>query len=168
VKQARLLSIAATTLAIVLAGCGGSSKSSKTSTPAAASTPSTAASTPAAAVQIATKHNKKLGTILAAGPKKLTVYLFEADKGQTSSCTGACSATWPAVAGTPNAIAGARSSALGTITRPDGTKQVTYAGHPLYTYSQDKDNGDVYGEAIKSFGAEWYVLTPAGKKVDRS
>jgi predicted lipoprotein with Yx(FWY)xxD motif len=57
---------------------------------------------------------------------------------------------------------------LGTITRPDGTMQVTYKGHPLYFYAKDGDAGDAYGEGLKSFGADWYVLTPAGKKIDKS
>lgn len=162
-QHAKLASLAATSVALVVAGCGGSGKSSTkvTSTPAAA-TP------PAAAVPIATKHDKKLGTILAAGPKHLTVYLFEGDTAGTPTCSGACAAVWPAVVGTPSAIVGARTSKLGTVTRADGSKQVTYAGHPLYTFAQDKDNGDAYGEAIKSFGAEWYVLAPSGKKVDKS
>ena len=60
------------------------------------------------------------------------------------------------------------SAHLGTITRPDGTTQVTYKGHPLYLFVKDKDDGDAYGEAIKAFGAEWYVLAPSGNKVDVS
>ena len=69
-------------------------------------------------------------------------------------------------------VAGAAMSAdLGTITRPDGSTQVTYKGHPLYFYANDIKDGDAadtYGEAIKSFGAEWYVLAPSGKKIDVS
>jgi predicted lipoprotein with Yx(FWY)xxD motif len=117
---------------------------------------------------ITTKHNGKLGTILAYGKKKLTVYLFEGDKGKTSSCTAACATVWPPVTGKPNAAGGAMSSELGTIKRPDGSTQVTYKGHPLYLYAKDGDAGDAYGEGIKSFGAEWYALAPSGKKVDLS
>jgi predicted lipoprotein with Yx(FWY)xxD motif len=122
-------------------------------------------------VLITAKHNKKLGTILGAGPKHLTVYLFQGDKGQTSSCTAACASVWPPVTGKPTAAGGAVSADLGTITRPDGSMQVTYKGHPLYFYSKDVsdgDAGDAYGEALKSFGAEWYALAPPGKKVDLS
>ena len=60
------------------------------------------------------------------------------------------------------------SADLGTTTRPDGSKQVTYKGHPLYFYARDGDSGDAYGQAIKSFGAEWYVLSASGNKVDTS
>jgi predicted lipoprotein with Yx(FWY)xxD motif len=119
-------------------------------------------------VVLTTKPAKKLGTILAAGPKRLTVYLFEADKIGSSSCSGACAKLWPPVIGSPTAMGGAVSADLGTITRPDGSKQVTYKGHPLYMYARDKDDGDAYGEGVKSFGASWYVLAPSGKKVDLS
>jgi predicted lipoprotein with Yx(FWY)xxD motif len=75
---------------------------------------------------------------------------------------------WQPVTGGPSAHGAAVSADLGTITRPDGTKQVTYKGHPLYLYVKDKDDGDTYGEGNKSFGAEWYALAPSGSKVDLS
>jgi predicted lipoprotein with Yx(FWY)xxD motif len=118
-------------------------------------------------VAVESKH-AKLGTILAAGPKKLTVYMFEADKGTTSSCSGACAKVWPPVttSGAPTAVAGAESADLGTTKRSDGTEQVTYKGHPLYFYDDDKDAGDAYGQGSKAFGASWYVLQPSGAKID--
>ena len=57
---------------------------------------------------------------------------------------------------------------LRTITRPDGTKQVTYKGHPLYFFARDGDKGDAYGQGVNSFGASWYVVSPSGAKVDKS
>ena len=57
---------------------------------------------------------------------------------------------------------------LGTITRSDGAKQVTYKGHPLYMFARDGDKGDAYGQGVNGFGASWYVLSPSGGKVDRS
>lgn len=167
----------------LIAGCGGSSKSGATgsasTSPTSASPSSSAggaygqstspsASGAAATALISTKQHGKLGTILAYGPKRLTVYLFEADKPGSSSCAGACASAWPPVTGKPQAGGGAMSADLGTITRPDGTTQVTYKGHPLYLFVKDKDDGDAYGEAVKAFGAEWYVLAPSGKKVDVS
>lgn len=166
--------------ALLLAACGSGSKSSSSaaasppasSTTRASSTSATSstAAKSAAPVVVSTKRTK-LGTILAAGSKHLTVYLFEADKGSRSSCMGACAGVWPPVTGKPHAAGAAKSAELGTITRPDGTTQVTYKGHPLYFYAkdvEDGDAGDTYGEAIKSFGAEWYVLAPSGNKVDVS
>jgi predicted lipoprotein with Yx(FWY)xxD motif len=118
-------------------------------------------------VAVASKHGK-LGTILAAGPKHLTVYMFEADKGTTSSCTGACAKVWPPVTteGKPAASGAAVAADLGSTMRSDGTEQVTYKGHPLYFYDDDKDSGDAYGQGSKAFGADWYVLKPNGSKVD--
>jgi predicted lipoprotein with Yx(FWY)xxD motif len=167
----------------LLGGCGSSNKTATASSPPTTASgpatssaagqssyaPSATSSTPssAPAALITTKHSK-VGTILAYGPKRMTVYLFEADKGQSSSCSGECASVWPPVSGRPQATGQAMSSDLGTITRPDGTTQVTYKGHLLYLYSRDKDNGDAYGQGLKSFGAGWYVLAPSGKKIDTS
>ncbi len=163
--------------ALLAAGCGSASKSAgTTATPAAASTATqtpaaatgtSSAATPTSAVLVSTKHGK-YGTILAGGPKRLTVYLFEGDKGSTSSCSGECAKDWPPVrtSGEPQAGAGAVAADLGTTTRSDGTTQVTYKGHPLYYFEQDGDSGDAYGQGSKAFGADWYVLTPSGNKVD--
>jgi predicted lipoprotein with Yx(FWY)xxD motif len=118
-------------------------------------------------VLVSTKQGK-YGTILAGGPKRLTVYLFEADKGSTSSCAGECAKDWPPVttSGPPRAGGSAVAADLGTTTRSDGTTQVTYKGHPLYYFEQDADSGDAYGQGSKAFGAEWYVLAPSGNKVE--
>ncbi len=193
-KRLGLLMCSATgVLAVALAGCGSSSSSSSggassaaapsassssaTSAPAASgpygatssasTTPSSAPASSAHAVVLTTKH-AKMGTVLAAGPKRLTVYLFEADKGANSSCTGACAAAWPPVLGQPKAAGQANSSDLGTIKRADGTTQVTYKGHPLYFFVKDKDDGDAYGQGVTAFGAGWYVLAPSGNKIDNS
>jgi predicted lipoprotein with Yx(FWY)xxD motif len=179
-----------TALAIAGCGSGGSSstsataasnspseQSASTTSSSAAATTSAAASTTQSAVAstgplatVAVKHSGKLGRILAAGPKKLTVYLFEADRGAASACTGACAKVWPPVTttGDPKALGGATAADLGTIARSDGTEQVTYKGHPLYYYLKDKDDGDAYGQGVNSFGAGWYVLSPSGQKVDNS
>jgi predicted lipoprotein with Yx(FWY)xxD motif len=173
VRSPLALGVAAIATVVLLAGCGSSSTSSTSS---AASAPSTAAqSTPAPAtttaaatgVAVTTKHAKP-GTILAAGPKKLTVYLFEADKGSGSACTGTCAKAWPPVttSGEPQATGSAVSADLSTITRSDGTKQVTYKGHPLYFFDKDKDSGDDYGQGSTAFGAGWYVMKPSGTKID--
>ena len=179
---------AATALAavsIAAAGCGSSSKSTSnaggyapvhtTSTQSAAASSTTSASTtPAsstgtAVVVVSTKHDK-LGTILTAGSKHLTVYMFEGDKGASSACIGACAKVWPPV--TSSAAASASGAAvaadLGTIRRSDGTMQVTYKGHPLYWFARDGDASDAYGQGIVGFGSSWYVISPSGNKVDHS
>jgi predicted lipoprotein with Yx(FWY)xxD motif len=163
-------------VALLIAACGSSSKTTASTHAANASSAvsnnpyssSSSSSSSTQAALISTKHDRKLGTILAFGPKHLTVYLFEGDKGQSSSCTGACASVWPPVTGKPHAMAGATGADLGTIKRSDGTAQVTYKGHPLYLYTKDKDDGDAYGEGLKQFGAEWYALSSSGNKVDLS
>lgn len=143
----------------------GSGAYGSSGTPASSSTSSGSGR----ATEITTKHSK-FGMILAGGPKQLTVYLFQGDKGASAGCTGACAVAWPPVRTSGTAVAGgqAANAHLGTITRPGGIKQVTYNGHPLYYFARDKDSGDAYGQAVKAFGAAWYVLAPSGQKVDNS
>jgi predicted lipoprotein with Yx(FWY)xxD motif len=177
VRHPFALGSAATGIALLIAGCGSSgTTTTKTVAPAtsvatasSAQTGTSAARSPAAGVVLATKHGK-LGTILAAGSKRLTVYMFEGDKGSASSCTGACAKVWPPVttAGEPAVGGSVIDADLSTITRSDGTKQVTYKGHPLYFFAKDGDSGDAYGEGVHGFGADWYVLAPSGNKVDKS
>ena len=98
-----------------------------------------------------------------------TLYLFEKDQGTASSCYGACAGGWPpdTTNGAPRAGAGVSASLLGTTTRTDGKTEVTYHGHPLYYFAGDRKPGDTNGEGIKAFGAEWYVLSAAGNKVEQ-
>jgi predicted lipoprotein with Yx(FWY)xxD motif len=169
-----VIAIAPIAAALVVAACGSSksatsssSSNAASSSPAGAGTSTKAANAPASgpAVLVTTKNASKLGTILAVGPKQLTVYIFGADKGSASSCTGKCAAVWPPVIGTPRAGGTAVSADLGTIKRADGKTQVTYKGHPLYTFKKDGDSGDAYGQKVVNFGGAWHVLTPAGAMV---
>ena len=66
----------------------------------------------------------------------------------------------------PAASGGAVAADLGTTMRSDGTEQVTYKGHPLYFYDDDKDAGDAYGQGSKAFGATGTCSSPAAAKVD--
>jgi len=79
-------------------------------------------------------------------------------------------AAWPpdTVTGTPQAGSGVSQALLGTITRPDGTRQVTYNGHPLYYFTADAAAGTARGQAVKAFGAEWDVVGVGGSKIDTS
>jgi hypothetical protein len=65
----------------------------------------------------------------------------------------------------PTAGSGANASMLGTTPRSDGKPQVTYNGHPLYTYSGDQNPGDTNGEGISAFGGLWYAVSAVGKQV---
>ena len=109
-----------------------------------------------------------LGRVIVDG-RGLTLYLFEKDKRGRSACSGACAAYWPPLLtrGKPMASNGAKQSLLGTIKRPNGSRQVTYAGHPLYRFVQDTRRGQTTGEGSQLFGAGWDALSPAGKKIEK-
>jgi len=114
-------------------------------------------------------QGSSLGQILVDGNGK-TLYLFEADTSSQSTCSGACAQAWPPVTtnGAPNAAGGASASLLGTTARSDGTTQVTYSGHPLYSFISDTKPGDTNGEGSTAFGAGWDVLAPTGEKIEKS
>lgn len=171
------LNVAIAGAALLIAACGGystsayggsTSPSSNGQYPDVAGSPS---GTPAAPVAPATVdlRSTALGQILVDGMGR-TLYLFEADKAGMSSCYGDCASVWPPLlaSGTPVAGLGLNQSLLGTTTRKDGSVEVVYNGHPLYYFVSDKQAGDATGQAISSFGADWYVLSAAGSKVDKA
>jgi predicted lipoprotein with Yx(FWY)xxD motif len=153
-------------LALVLAACGSSS-SSNSSKSAASSTPS---STNAAATSVMVKTaNSSAGKYLV-GPNGKALYLFMADKNGKSACSGACAKVWPPLTttGKPGVSGGAVAADLGTITRSDGTKQVTYKGHPLYYYVSDTSPGQTTGQGSNNFGAKWWLVAPSGAAITKS
>ena len=104
-----------------------------------------------------------LGQVLADG-RGHTVYLFTPDKvGKKSVCTGPCTEVWIPVRSQdePAAGEGVDASLISTIERPDGSEQVTYKGHPLYTLIDDESPGDVKGQSV---GGVWFAVTPAGEQ----
>jgi predicted lipoprotein with Yx(FWY)xxD motif len=108
------------------------------------------------------------GTFLTDGGR--AVYLWAKDGMNMSACTGACASAWPPVpaTGTLTATGGAQASDLGTITRSDGTKQVTYDGHALYFFAGDSAAGQTNGQGSDSFGAKWWLVAPSGAKITAS
>jgi predicted lipoprotein with Yx(FWY)xxD motif len=153
--------VVAAVAAIAIAGCGGSSTSATSSDHSAG-----AAAQGGGQAAVSTRHTS-LGTVLVDSRGR-TLYLFENDKGMTSTCNGGCAQAWPPLTtGTKATASGsAQAAKLGTSKRSDGTLMVTYGGHPLYTYSGDTRPGDTNGQGLDQFGAEWYVLAPSGKKID--
>jgi predicted lipoprotein with Yx(FWY)xxD motif len=111
-------------------------------------------------------RSTSLGKILVASSGK-TLYMFAQDKSTKSTCSGNCATFWPPLltTGSPKAGPGVTASLLGTTHRADGKLQVTYHGHPLYFFANDKKAGETGGEGIKAFGAKWWVLSPAGVKI---
>jgi predicted lipoprotein with Yx(FWY)xxD motif len=108
----------------------------------------------------------KLGMILVSS-KGRTLYLFAKDRSGKSACTSRCAQYWPPLLsqGKPTAGPGVKASLVGQTKRTDGSMQVTYNKHPLYTFALDKQAGQVNGEASSNFGAKWYAVSAAGTAV---
>jgi predicted lipoprotein with Yx(FWY)xxD motif len=160
-----------TAVAFALAGCGGSSGGHSSaygaSAPASASASGGASAGSESGRATVALANSKLGRILVDS-KGDTLYLWQADHGPASTCGGACASAWPPLLTTGKPIAGAGLSAskLGTTKRSGGATEVTYNGHPLYTFAGDTSPGQTTGEGSLGFGAEWDVLSAAGNKVE--
>ena len=142
---------------------GTSTSSGANSTPGYGATASNAPTRSGAASSVSTKTSS-LGTILVDANGR-TLYLWDADHGSTSTCTAACAQAWPPLTttATPKATGAAKTALLGTTKRADGSREVTYAGHPLYTFAGDSQPGQTTGEGSNGFGAPWWVVSPAGK-----
>ncbi len=133
--------------ALLLAACGNGSS-------AASSSPVPKAGT------IGTDHVSGLGAVLddSAG---LTLYHLTTENGGTIRCTGSCAETWPPVIVTGSLPIGSAviTGTFGTVERPGGTKQLTYDGMPLYTYTGDSGPGEANGQGIQGV---WFAVTPSG------
>lgn len=171
-KQHLGIGLAALALAAALTGCGGS-PGTTTTTPAAtapaATSPAptagatTGSTTPAAAVDLKTATSSAGDIVVDA--KGMSVYFFtqDAKDSGTSACKGACVAMWPPVLTTADTpAADGVTGTLGTITTPDGAKQVTLNGLPLYYFAQDKNPGDILGQGVNNV---WYLASPDGEMI---
>jgi predicted lipoprotein with Yx(FWY)xxD motif len=145
-------------LTIGLAACGGGSGGDKTTKPAANAAAGQAAG--GHAIKISTSS---LGNILTDQSGR-TLYAFTNDKGGTSSCTGQCIATWPALASKDkvSAAAGANPALLRATPRAEGASQATYGDWPLYYYAGDMGPGDVDGQGVDGV---WFVVGADGKLI---
>lgn len=114
-------------------------------------------------------HKTTLGMVLVAANGH-TIYLFRKDRNDKSACTASCAQFWPPVLirGKPTAGPGVHAALLGTTRRPDGSLQVTYNKHPLYTYVLDRRAGQTKGEGVSKFGAKWYALSARGIAILKS
>jgi predicted lipoprotein with Yx(FWY)xxD motif len=133
--------------------------------PASAHGTSATASVAKSTVEV---RGTRLGKILVNSQGR-TLYLFKKDSRGRSACIGECAKFWPPLraSGKPTAGDGISASKLGTIRRSDGKPQVTYNGHPLYTFLQDTKAGQTNGQGLTAFGASWFTLSPPGNQVSR-
>jgi predicted lipoprotein with Yx(FWY)xxD motif len=147
--------------AALLAACGTSSGGG--ASPAAAGTPSAAASASASSPVSIETHSGDMGTYLTDGSGK-ALYLYTPDKTTKSTCNGPCAGIWPPLTttGTATATGDAKSALLGTTTRDDGTKQVTYNGHPLYYFAGDKSAGETKGQGVMKI---WWLVNGSGAEI---
>ena len=162
----KLLWLVGLAVALTFTACSSSGDKANSSAPAGGATsqaPASSASSsePAesssaavaggpAKVSIATTEKGKV----LAGPTGHALYTYDPDTTKTSACVDGCATAWPPLIGTPAAGNGVEESELDTITRTDGTMQVTYEGHPLYYFGKDEDAEDVYGDGVAGV---WHV-----------
>ena len=106
------------------------------------------------------------GTVLVNGDG-MPLYVFSLDTGDTSACTGDCTTEWMPMAsqGSPAAGDGVDATKLGTVTRDDGSMQVAYNGHPLYTFASDTGSGDAAGQGMEDNGGTWNLISATGEPV---
>jgi predicted lipoprotein with Yx(FWY)xxD motif len=143
----------------VLTACGSTASSSPSSGSGASSAPAVSSGTGIKTAQAGG------GTVLtnSAG---LTLYWFAIDTPAKSNCSGTCATFWPPVTGKEKVAAGVSvPGKFGTITRSDGSTQLTYDSHPLYTFKQDTAAGQVNGNGINTSGGLWWAVTPSGAKL---
>lgn len=160
----RISIAAAATAALGLAtltGCYGQDDgASNSAPPAAAGGQAPAAATTAA---LSATDSDTLGSIVTDGDGR-TLYRFDEDTAEppASNCAGDCAAKWPpALAGSTVKVDGVAKNLVGTVTRADGSKQLTLNGWPLYRFAKDAKAGDTLGQGV---GGTWFAATPEGKK----
>ena len=157
--------LALVAVAMIFAACaapGGATNPPITTAPAT-SAPGTTA--PAAGLKLEVRTDPQLGAVVT-GKDGMSLYVFTKDTTPGSSaCNGDCAGSWPplTVAAAADATAGTGvTGALGTITRTDGTLQVTLGGRPLYYFAKDTAAGDTKGQGLNSV---WYLAGPTGEPV---
>ena len=121
-----------------------------------------AAGGPAPAPASGTLRTAKVGAVtVLTNAQGFTLYWFAPDSSNRSTCYGTCAGYWPPLLGTPTASPGIPGK-LGTIKRSDGTAQITYNGHPLYTYAGDTAPGQAFGNNLNLNGGLWHEVTVPG------
>lgn len=149
--------LAAVLVAVLIAACGSSSPSSGGGTTTGSSNASGGGS---ATVVLGSVSG--YGNVLETSSGQ-ALYVFSADGKNSSTCTKTCASVWTPLtpSGTPTAGSGVKSSMLSTFKRSDGTEQVSYNGHPLYTYGGPAGSG----AGLASNGGVWYLVAADGTAV---
>ena len=153
-RRLRMLLVlpAAAAAAAVVAACSSSGIPSGTS--------SGGSSAHSAAAAAGLKTATVGGVTVLTNAKGFTLYAFAPDTSTTSKCNGACAQNWPPVK-VPTTASGVKG-AFATIKRSDGSTQLTFRGHPLYTFVGDKSPGQASGNGINAFGGLWHEAPASG------
>jgi predicted lipoprotein with Yx(FWY)xxD motif len=141
---------------VVLAACGSSTASNGGGTSGGGS-----AASSSSGGTTATSQSKVVTD--AAG---FTVYWFAIDTPKKSNCNGTCASFWPPLPASAKLTnMSSLPGTIGKITRADGSKQLTYMGHPLYTFKGDTAPGQDKGNGQNLSGGLWWAMTPSGAKL---
>jgi predicted lipoprotein with Yx(FWY)xxD motif len=145
---------------LLVAACGSSASNSHSNSNAIKSSPGR--------LQLSTAKGAA-GTYLTDGSGR-ALYLWKADSGARSSCTGSCAQEWPPliVNAAPSAGTGIQGGHVTTVARPGGGKQLTYKGHPLYYFAGDSGPGQTAGQGSDDFGAKWWLVAPSGAAITKA
>lgn len=166
--------LSALALAVVVSGCAGGSGTTTTASPApttaaASSAPATSAagttgsSAPASAAELKTAATSAGQVVVDATGRSVYSFSKDTKDSGTSACTGSCIAAWPpvlAASATP-AVEGVTGK-VGTIATPDGKRQLTLNGMPVYYFAKDRVPGDIMGQGV---GNVWFLVNPAGEMI---
>jgi predicted lipoprotein with Yx(FWY)xxD motif len=141
-----------------------------------AATDTQAAESPTAGVPVTGEATVNVSESAGFGPvlvdgqgRSLYVFMSDTQDSGTSACTGDCAVEWPPLLsqGAPVAGTGVDATLLGTITRDDGTLQVTYSGRPLYLFLGDAAPGDMNGQGVTDAFGQWFLVSATGEPVQQ-
>jgi len=109
------------------------------------------------------------GSVASSATQSNGTVSLRKDRNAKSSCNGSCARFWPPLLSRakPTAGTGVNQSLLGGMRRSNGSLQVTYNKHPLYTYALDKQAGQTKGEGNSLFGAKWWAVSAKGRAIVR-
>lgn len=172
--RGRFASITLAVAALMIAAVACSSPD-PTTTPTATTTPQPPTATPTTGPEptttapagegqaiITSLNHDSLGDILVDN-EGMTIYIFKNDEPGVSNCSGGCAAAWPPVTTVGEPLQEITTAELGTITRGDGSTQVTVNGLPVYYYSGDEERGDATGHGLPA--ALWFALDQSGEPI---
>jgi predicted lipoprotein with Yx(FWY)xxD motif len=150
-------------VALLASACSSAAATPVNSVAGAPATPTAAASAAAAAtaVTIGSTNDPTLGAYLT-GQNGMTLYVLTKDGADTSTCSGTCATNWPPLTVSAGATITGPTGATGafaTLTRADGTMQVSYNHMPLYYYAGDSKAGDTLGQGKNN---TWFVAPLSG------